>query len=156
MRALRHVAALARAHAAGLTIAAVAVAGGGTIAAAAGATGASDPQSTNAAQGVGEAAVDSCRASLPSDQHGLGACVSAYVRAHHGNHGKAGNSSEGKSDSSQGQGAEGQSDQAHGSATGQATTPPGTEGKSDSSQGQGSEGKSDTSHGQAAAHRPTR
>lgn len=114
---MTHAVSVARKHAVGLTIAALALAGGGTAAFAAGAAGGTGAPG-DAAKGVGEAAVDVCRAQLPAGTHGLGKCVSAYVHAHksHSTTAPSG-TTEGKSDSSSGQGAEGRSDSTHGQAS---------------------------------------
>src|SRR5205823_551207 len=58
--------------------AAMALAAGAIGVAAAGSHASSNSQSSTASQGVGEAAVDFCRANTTSGEHGLGKCVSAY------------------------------------------------------------------------------
>ena len=145
MVAITYVAAAAKAHAIALGIAAVAL-GGGTVAATAAISApATTPSttSTTAAKGAGEAAVDACRAQLTTGQHGLGACVSAYVKAHHTDHANAASRPDSSTTT------EGKSDQVHGNATSAAAnvTKHATEGKSDRAHGPVS------GPGQAAAHR---
>jgi hypothetical protein len=143
--AITYVAAAAKAHAIGLGIAAVALSGGTVAAAAAVSAPTTTPSttSTTAAKGAGEAAVDTCRAQLTTGQHGLGACVSAYVKAHHTDHANAASSPDSSTPT------EGKSDQVHGNATSAAATVTkhATEGKSDQAHGPAS------GPGQAAAHR---
>ncbi|MFN2466451.1 MAG: hypothetical protein ABR598_09335 [Candidatus Dormibacteria bacterium] len=145
--------------AAGLAVAALA-AGGTAAAAAPSSERSADGQRQSNAQAFGQkvvAQVATCKAALPSGEHGIGKCVSAWAKNH--NHGAAhrhkGDSKadvNGRADNtdSSAKGTEGKSDASgHGASASHRST---TEGKSDATRGAPvTPGESDATHGEPAS-----